>query len=109
MSRRCKPGQRARIIGRSTNAGRVVVVVRFYTGELINRARWPEAVFPWVVTSLGAPLDSVDIPTQRPCPPAMTIVVDDSELQPLADDGDEFESLVEVIKPTAVGAEGGAR
>lgn len=88
MTRRCKPGQRARII-RGTDAGKVVVVVRHYLGELVNGANWPENVFPWVVTSLGGLLASVELRTLRPCPPARTIVVDDAELQPL-DDSDEW-------------------
>lgn len=87
MTRRCKPGQRARII-RGTNSGKVVVVVQHYLGELVNGAEWPENVFPWVVTSLGGLLASVELRTLRPCPPARTIVVDDAELQPLDDDDD---------------------
>jgi hypothetical protein len=89
MTRRCKPGQRARIIGRSTNVGKIVLVVRHYLGELVNNANWPENVFPWVVTSLGGALESRNIRTGLPCPLAMTIVVDDGDLEPLNDDDDE--------------------
>jgi hypothetical protein len=90
MSRRCKPGIRARII-RSSNAGKIVVVVRRYFGESVNDARWPRALILWVVTSLGSPLRSVYIATGKEAPPSMTIVVDDCDLEPLSDD-DEFDS-----------------
>lgn len=93
MSRRCKPGIRARII-RSGNDGKIVVVVRRYFGEDVNDARWPRALFPWVVTSLGPPLRSVYIDTGKEAPPAMTIVVDDCDLEPLRDD-DEDDSTEE--------------
>ena len=85
MSRRCKPGIRARIVG-TGNAGKIVFVVRRYFGEDVNNARWPRALFPWVVTSLGAPLRSVYIKTGKEAPLSMTIVVDDCNLEPLRDD-----------------------
>jgi hypothetical protein len=88
MSRRCRPGMRARII-RSSNAGKIVVVVRRYFGEDVNDARWPRALFPWVVTSLGSPLRSVYIDTGIEAPPSMTIVVDDCNLEPLHDEDEE--------------------
>lgn len=87
MSRRCKPGIRARIV-RGSNAGSVVVVVRRYFGEQVNDARWPRALFPWVVASLGSPLRSTYIATGKAAPPSMTIVVDDCDLEPLRDDDD---------------------
>jgi hypothetical protein len=98
MSRRCKPGMRARII-RSGNAGKIVVVVRRYFGEPVNDARWPRALFPWVVTSLGSPLRSAYIDTGKEAPLSMTIVVDDCDLEPLRDDDDK-EDTNEVIPST---------
>ena len=86
MSRRCKPGQRARVIGNTVNAGAVVVVVRYYRGEVVSDALWPEALFPWVVTSLGAPLDWSRIGDGSVRGRAYTIVIDDSNLKPLDDD-----------------------
>lgn len=86
MSRRCKPGMRARVIGTNANRGKVVVVVRYYFGEEVSGFRWPLPLYPWVVTSLGGPLQSRYIDTGKPAPPTMTIVLDDSELEPLRDD-----------------------
>lgn len=98
MSRRCKVGQRARIIG-GRNRGQVVLVVRPYVGERINGTTWPEAVFPWVVTSLGRALDSVYLDTRLPAPAAMTIVVDDEELEPLRDDDHGIGDAEDVGRP----------
>lgn len=95
MSRRCKVGQRARIITRGRNYGAVVIVIRQYLGEAVNGAAWPEPVFPWVVTSLGAPLNSVELRTLRPCAPSMTIVLDDDDLQPLSDNGQGLEDAAD--------------
>lgn len=102
MSRRCKPGMRARIVGGS-NGGKIVVVVRRYFGEKINDATWPAAMFPWVVSSLGGPLRSFLIGPKpmKEAPPAMTIVVDDSELEPLRDD-DEDDSAGESSRDPVV-------
>ena len=88
MSRRCKPGIRARILCGS-NVGKIVVVVRRYFGEDVNGATWPRAVFPSVVTSLGSPLRSAYLDTGKEAPPSMTIVVDDRNLEPLRDEDDD--------------------
>lgn len=101
MSRRCKPGIRARII-RGSNAGKIVVVVRRYFGEDVNDARWPQALFPWVVTSLGAPLRSICLSTGAEQPLAMTIVGDDCDLEPLRDDDDETDEHMLHRLPTPV-------
>jgi hypothetical protein len=98
MSRRCKPGIRARILG-SSDAGKIVVVVRRYFGEDVNDARWPRALFPWVVTSLGSPLRSVYIDTGKDAPPSMTIVVDDCDLEPLRDDDDHEDTNEGIFTP----------
>lgn len=95
MSRRCKPGIRARIIC-GNDARKIVVVVRRYFGEVVNDATWPQALFPWVVTSLGAPLHSVCLESGKAQPPSMTIVLDDSDLEPLRDD-DEPERAEEPV------------
>jgi len=98
MTRRCKPGQRARVID-GVNRGKIVLVVRHYFGELIGDAYWPEALYPWVVTSLGSPLRSVKIDTGVEGPPLMTIVVDDCDLEPLLDDDDGLDESTRVDKP----------
>lgn len=85
MSRRCKPGTRARVI-RGVNAGKVVVVVRRYLGEEVNDATWPTAIFPWVVTSLAGPLRSFHLHTGKEAPASHTIVLDDRDLEPLSDE-----------------------
>lgn len=106
MSRRCKAGQRARIIGDSSNAGQIVLVVRpYFLPEEINDATWPEGIFPWVVTSLGASLRSFSIGTEEECPPARTIVVDDCDLEPLDDDDDGLGEVEVIEKPAAKGCQ----
>lgn len=99
MSRRCKAGQRARIIGEGANRGRIVVVVRHYYGEKVSGARWPDAFFPWVVTSLGSPLRRFSVDTGEERPSCMTIVCDDRDLEPLNDDDDGLDSSTEADKP----------
>jgi hypothetical protein len=97
MSRRCKAGQRARIID-GNNKGAVVLVVRRYMGERVSDATWPEALFPWVVTTLGAPLLwwSMDETRQGT---ASTIVMDDRDLEPLKDDDDGLQLDAEKTAP----------
>lgn len=93
MTRRCKPGQRARFIG-TWNHGKIVVVVRRYAGERVDGATWGvRGLFPWVVTSLSGPLDVWYVATGEPCP-GMTVVADDSELEPLDDDENADEPRV---------------
>lgn len=89
--RRCKPGIRARII-RGGDAGRIVVIVKRYFGELVNNAHWPRAMFPWVVLSLAGPLRSVYIETSKEAPPSMTVVYDDCDLEPLPDDKEDLDT-----------------
>lgn len=87
MSRRCKPGQRARVVSGS-NKGAVVLVVRYYFGEKVSDATWPEPLFPWVVTSLGASLWWRGVNDPAKTGRATTIVVDDADLEPLKDEDD---------------------
>lgn len=91
MSRRCKVGDRARIIC-GDNAGKIVVVVRRYFGEDVNGAKWPKPLFPWVITSLGSTLRSFYLDTGSEAPPSHTIVVDDCSLEPLRDEDDDEQS-----------------
>lgn len=102
MTRRCKPGQRARIISRGTDRGAVVVVVRAYLGEEVSGALWPENGFPWVVTSLGGLLHSRYLDTKLPAPPARTIVLDDSDLEPLRDDDDGVDESEGIDQKTPI-------
>ncbi len=101
MSRRCKAGQRARIIGNSVNSGAIVLVVRRYLGELVADDRWPEALFPWVVTSLGEPLDWRRIEDPSVQGRAYTIVLDDKYLEPLNDDDDGLTRATDQSLPTS--------
>lgn len=100
MTRRCKPGVRARIV-KGRNVGSIVVVVRHYFGEELQGSTWPQPLFPWVVTSLGAPLRCFSLPSMQPCPSKMTIVVDDSDLEPLNDEnpGDQTQVTALVDMP----------
>ena len=102
MSRRCKPGVRARIISGS-NVGTIIVVVRRYFGEEVSGAMWPKALFPWVVISLGAPLRSWDIINRLEMAPEMTVVVDDCDLEPLQDDDDREDTDVGIPSSIVAG------
>lgn len=94
MSRRCRLGIRARFI-KGPNQGKVVLVVRYYCGEKVNGAYWPKALFPWVVGSLGAPLRSFCANTGEEAHPSMTVVADDSDLEPLQNDDMDEDDYVE--------------
>lgn len=102
MTRRCKPGQRARIIV-GYDSGKFVLVVRHYHGEDVAGATWPEAIFPWVVASLGGPLESVDVETGVVSLPSMMAVYDDCELEPLPDDDEPAESTDLAVRPARGG------
>lgn len=90
MSRRCKPGQRARVIGESRNKGAIVLVVgaHFPSEEWGGSGRWVAGLFPWKTISLGGPLHIRDADTLEPLPPSMYCVFEDEDLEPLKDDDD---------------------
>jgi hypothetical protein len=99
MTRKCKPGQRARVVTAGLDKGKVVLVVRRYHGEEIEGAIWHRMLFPWVVVSLGAPLHSVYLHTKLPAPPSMTAVICDTQLHPLDNDDDSLDTFEERDKP----------
>ena len=100
MTRRCKPGQRARITIGTVDKGKIVLVVRSYRpGEKINDAGWPEALYPWVVTTLSGPLGWQRIDNPNIAGTAFTIVMCDSHLEPLDDDDDGLGRDTDVSKP----------
>lgn len=100
MTRRCKPGQRAKIITGIENKGKIVLVVRPYRfGEKIGDSRWPEALYPWVVTSLGAPIHWRNIENPQTTGFSSTVVLCDTQLQPLDDDDDGLGRDTDVSKP----------
>lgn len=98
MSRRCKPGQRAKIIGVVGNNGKIVLVVRPYFGEVVGDGTWPNALYPWVVTSLGSPLHWTGINSGKKGT-TMTAVFCDTNLEPLDDDDDGLTRSTEKDKP----------
>ena len=101
MSRRCKAGQRARIIGGDVNHGKIVVVVRPYFGEVIKGADWPDSiVFPWVVASLSGPMRSFFMDNSE-AEPDIVIVVEDQYLDPIPDDSSGLDEYTEVDKPVS--------
>ena len=102
MSRRCRPGQRARIIG-GWNAGKIVLVVRPYFGEEVDDSTWPMAIFPWVVSSLSTPLRRLCLATKQETPAKMVMVCDDCDLQPLDDDDDGLTVSIRRSQPVAIG------
>lgn len=85
MTRRCKPGQRARIIS-GGDTGKIVLVVKPYFGERVADGTWPMPIYPWVVASLGDLLHSVNIETGVENSPDRMAVYDDSDLEPLDHD-----------------------
>lgn len=88
MTRRCKPGQRARIINGHKDRGKIVLVVRpYFPGEIVSGASWPRTLYPWVVTSLSGPLVWMKI-DESERGTDLTIVMCDTSLQPLDDDDD---------------------
>ena len=101
MRRRCRPGQRARILT-GWNRGKIVLVVRAYLGEEVSGAHWPTILYPWVVTSLSVPLRCCELHTMRERMPTMTIVDDDRDLQPLDDDDETWWTERELEKPKPV-------
>ena len=101
MSRRCKPGQRALVVGSNWNRGQIVIVVRYYFGEDID-GTWPQAIFPWVVSSLGAPLRRRCLETGKEKPAKMVAVLDDCDLEPLSDDDDGMVDSVDRDLPLGI-------
>ena len=99
MSRRCKTGQRARFI-KGMNKGRIVLVVKALHINEFGGSTWPEALFPWVVTALGAPLRTMRLETMKENAPRMTICCCDLDLEPLNDDDDGLTRSTEKDKPT---------
>ncbi|WP_028605525.1 hypothetical protein [Ottowia thiooxydans] len=100
MTRRCKPGQRARIIVGRVDKGKIVLVVRAYRpGEKISDAEWPKAIYPWVVTSLGAPIHWSRIGNPAITGLSSTIVLCDTEIEPLEDDDDGLARDTDVSTP----------
>lgn len=101
MSRRCKPGQRARFLG-GFNKGRIVLVVRPLFEESFDGSIWPQAVFPWVVTSLSDGLRTLNLDSGKENPLRRSIVACDLDLEPLKDDDDGLTRSTERDKPTPV-------
>lgn len=87
MSRRCKPGQRARIVDDSPHVGKIVVIVRPYRGEKVGDSTWVEELHPWVVTSLSGLLHWRRVDGSKRGM-ASTVVIDDRKLEPLSEDDD---------------------
>lgn len=89
MSRRCKKGQRARVIGGGSNHGVIVLVVRsYFSPQVFDGSTWHGYRFPWVVTSLGRPLHFVYLNDGTDAPPTQSGVLEDEDLEPLQDDDD---------------------
>ena len=99
MKRRCKVGDRARIL-KGADEGKVVLVVRKYHGEKVSGRIWVEGYFPWVVTSLGELLKCECATTHKPTPSVRSMVYDDTELEPLHDDDHGNGESTETDKPT---------
>lgn len=86
MSRRNKPGTRARVVGGSVNDGIIVMVVRpYFYPQKFDGSTWTGFRFPWVITSLGRPLE-YSYTDGTKAPPTRSGVMDDENLQPLDDD-----------------------
>jgi hypothetical protein len=90
MSRRCKPGQRARVIGEGWNQGAIVLVVgpHFPGEEWGGDGQWVAGLFPWKTISLSGLLRIQDADTLEPLAPSVYGVFEDEDLEPL-EDGDD--------------------
>lgn len=90
MSRRCKPGQRARVIGEGRNKGAIVLVVgpHFPDEAWGGDGQWVAGLFPWKTLSLSGLLHIRDADTLEPLAPSMYCVFEDEDLEPLKDDDD---------------------
>lgn len=107
MSRRCRAGQRARIISEGPNSGAIVLVERpYFYPEKIGNSVWPRVLRAWVITSLGGPLQSFYLDGGE-CPPARTIVFDDRNLEPLDDDDDGLDEKEVLERPRQHALAGG--
>lgn len=97
MSRRCKPGQRARV----KHSGQIVMVVApYFEGQEWGGSRaWYIEFYPWKTVSLGGPLRIVDSKTREFMRMSMYCVHDDRALEPLDDDDDGLTRTTEKDKP----------
>jgi hypothetical protein len=98
MTRRCRPGQRARCI-KGMNEGRVVLVVKPLVGHEFNGSSWPEPIYPWIVAALGAPLRTKNLDSGTESSGAMTVVLCDLDLEPLGDGDDGLHRSTEKERP----------
>lgn len=97
MSRRCKPGQRARVID---NGAIVMVVGHYFHGEEWGgHTGWYTEFYPWKTVSLGAPLEIVSEKTGKFLFMSMYCVHDDAGLEPLDDGDDGLTRATEKDKP----------
>lgn len=99
MSRRCKTGQRARVIKNTSAKGLIVLVVGPYHHgqEWAGASDWTPCIYPWKTISLGRPirLHKGDDFWKE----SMYCVFEDSELEPLDDDDDGLTRTTEQGKP----------
>lgn len=101
MSRRCKQGQRARIITGTRNKGKIVLVVApYFDGQEWDGSKnWAACIFPWKVVSLGGAIRVVDARTEEFLKDSLYCVIEDEELEPLEDDDDGLTRSTEKHKP----------
>lgn len=102
MSRRCKPGQRAKVIGEGWNKGAIVLVVSPYfpSEEWGGPGQWAASLFPWKTIALGGPLRIRDADTLEPLAPSVYCVFEDEDLEPLKDDDDGLTRSTGKDRPT---------
>jgi hypothetical protein len=102
MSRRCQPGQRARVIGEGWNKGAIVLVVGpHFPGEAWGGdGQWVAGLFPWKTLSLSGPLHIQDADTLEPLAPSRYGVFEDEDLEPLMDDDDGLSLSAGKDRPT---------
>lgn len=97
MSRRCKPGQRARVIH---NGAIVMVVGHYFHGvEWGGSTNWHTEFYPWKTVSLGAPLEIFSMKTGKFMRMSMYCVHEDADLEPLDDGDDGLTRATEKDKP----------
>jgi hypothetical protein len=99
MSRRCKPGQRARVIKETSAKGCIVLVVaaHHHGQEWGGASDWKPCIFPWKTISLGRPIKIHQ--GDEFWKMSMYCVFEDSDLEPLEDDDDGLTRSTEKSKP----------
>jgi hypothetical protein len=101
MSRRCKTGQRAKIVVECKNKGAIVMIVGpYHHGQDWDGTKnWLPCIFPWKTVCLSGPVRIIEAATGKFLRDSLYCVFEDSDLEPLDDDDDGLTRSTEEDKP----------